>query len=159
MDILEGLLLINDTDVYTNYGAFLAESDPGKHTNYDALFRGATVKEQAEVSLREENGVRMAPELTLCFEARDVTQQFAIVAPNAATFLRRYAAFIDFLRRGDQGWLNYYLADLRLKFRFYLKAFSDHSQLTDFGGEVAATFSVVFREPEPAFSFVQQPLE
>ena len=44
MDILEGLLLINGTDVYTQYSAFLAETAADKHENYDALLAPPPLK-------------------------------------------------------------------------------------------------------------------
>lgn len=159
MDILEGLLLINGTDVYTQYGAFLAETAADKHENYDALLAPPALKEQTEVSIREENGVRLPDVLTQTFDARDIRLLFAIVAPDAATFLLRYADFVRFLKEGDGGWLTLYVTDLQLEFRTYVTTISEYSQLTDFGGEVAATFRVTLREPNPDFKLVQTPLQ
>ena len=70
MDILEGLLLINGTDVYTQYGAFLAETAADKHENYDALLAPPPLKELTEVSIREEDGVRLPDTLPQAFDAR-----------------------------------------------------------------------------------------
>lgn len=159
MNILEGLLLINGTDVYTQYGAFLAETAAGKHENYDALLAPPPLKEQTEVSIREEDGVRLPDTLPQAFDARDIKLLFAIVAPDAASYLSRYAAFVRFLKEGDGGWLSLYVADLQLTFRTYATDISEYSQLTDFGGEVAATFRVTLREPKPDFKLVQTPLE
>ena len=36
MDILKGLLLINGTDVFTAYGAYLVEEKKGDNKNYSA---------------------------------------------------------------------------------------------------------------------------
>ena len=59
------------------------------------------------------------------------------------------SAFLAFLKAGNKGWLNLYLQELDRSFRLYYKECTDYSQLTDFGGEVAAKFSVKFREPAP----------
>lgn len=159
MDILEGLLLVNGTDVYTQYGAFLAETAEDKHENYDALLAPPALKEQTEVSIREENGVRLPDVLTQTFDARDIRLLFAIVAPDAATFLLRYADFVRFLKEGDGGWLTLYVTDLQLEFRTYVTTISEYSQLTGFSGQVTATFRVTLREPNPDFKLVQTPLE
>ena len=37
MDVLKGLLLINDIDPFDAYGAFLAEDKPGDMKNYSSL--------------------------------------------------------------------------------------------------------------------------
>ena len=58
-EILEGLLLINQTDVYARFGAFLAETAEDRHDNYDSLLAPPALKQQAEVSIQEEDGVRM----------------------------------------------------------------------------------------------------
>ena len=90
--------------------------------------------------------------LTQTYEARDITLRFAIVASNDVSFFTRYASFVKFLKEGDDGWLALHLTDVGLKFRVYMTGFSDYSQLAPFGkGEVAATFSVKFREPKPTF--------
>lgn len=157
--ILNGLLLINGTDIYEAFGAFLAEEAQDKHTNYDALLEIPRLKDQPEVSIREEDGVRSPETLTQCFEARDIVLQFAITADNDAEFLRRYFSFIRFLKEGDGGWLTIRLTDLQLEFRVRMTAASGYSQLTPFGvSAVAALFKIRFREPKPAFTPVQPAL-
>ena len=128
-----------------------------KHENYDALLAPPALKEQTEVSIREENGVRLPDVLTQTFDARDIRLLFAIVAPDAATFLLRYADFVRFLKEGDDGWLTLYVTDLQLEFRTYVTTISEYSQLTGFSGQVAATFRVTLREPNPDFKLVQTP--
>ena len=142
-EILEGLLLINQTDVYARFGAFLAETAEDRHDNYDSLLAPPALKQQAEVSIQEEDGVRMPDILTQTYEARDITLRFAIVASNDVSFFTRYASFVKFLKEGDDGWLALHLTDVGLKFRVYMAPFGK--------GEVAATFSVKFREPKPTF--------
>lgn len=51
-EILEGLLLINQTDVYARFGAFLAETAEDRHDNYDSLLAPPALKQQAEVPFR-----------------------------------------------------------------------------------------------------------
>lgn len=84
--------------------------------------------------------------------------RFAITAPDDTAFLSRYVAFVNFLKSGDNGYLTLRLADVGMEFRVYAVGFSDYSQLIPFGnGEIAASFSVKFREPKPTFfSPVQQ---
>ena len=151
-EILEGLLLINQTDVYARFGAFLAETAEDRHDNYDSLLAPPALKQQAEVSIQEEDGVRMPDILTQTYEARDITLRFAIVALLEKFHERGVAREERNIVRGDDGWLALHLTDVGLKFRVYMTGFSDYSQLAPFGkGEVAATFSVKFREPKPTF--------
>ena len=89
MEVLEGLFFINDTDVYARFGAFLAETAEDRHDNYDSLLAPPTLKEQPEVSFREENGVRTPDTLTQAFDARDIMLRFAITAPDDTAFLSR----------------------------------------------------------------------
>lgn len=147
---LEGLLTINDSDPYRDFGAFLVEDKPGDRKNYSELLKPPAVKAQKEVSFRERDGVKVPSRIVQHWEARDVTLQFCIVAEDRAKFLERYSGFIDMLRRGDDGWLDFYLPELDRHFRMYYKEASDYRQLTDFGGEVAGKFSVKFREPQPS---------
>ena len=152
MEVLEGLFFINDTDVYARFGAFLAETAEDRHDNYDSLLAPPTLKEQPEVSFREENGVRTPDTLTQAFDARDIMLRIAITAPDDTAFLSRYVAFVNFLKSGDNGYLTLRLADVGMEFRVYAVGFSDYSQLIPFGnGEIAASFSVKFREPKPTF--------
>lgn len=156
MSILNGLLTINGTDIYEQFGAFLAETAQDEHKNYDALLQMPSLKKQAEVSISEEDGVRMAPKLVQTFEPRDITLTFAIEAQSDEAFLRRYLSFVQFLKTGNDGWLDVHLSDLDMTFRVYLKGAGDYSQLTPFGSaSVVALFKVQLREPQPTFKPVQ----
>lgn len=153
MEELKGLLTINDVDVYERFGAFLAETAEDQTANYDALLEMPQLKEVPEVSVREQDGVRSPQVLTPAFEARDVILQFAIVAPDDASFLRRYFSFVTFLKEGDAGWLDMRLTDVGLHYRLRLLGCSAYSQTVPFGkGKVAAVFSLKFREPKPSFT-------
>ena len=81
-EILEGLLLINQTDVYARFGAFLAETAEDRHDNYDSLLAPPALKQQAEVSIQEEDGVRMPDILTQTYEARDICLLYTSPSPR-----------------------------------------------------------------------------
>lgn len=151
MDILKGLLYINNEDVYEKYGAYLTEEKPEDTTNYDALMQPSEVKEQEEVSFRENDGVELPAEIVQSLKARDVTLKFAMAADNKATFLTNYKAFLEMLRKGNKGWLDVYLPELDMHFAFYYKSAEKYKQLTDFEGMVMGRFAVRFREPKPMF--------
>lgn len=149
MAVLQGLLLINGVDIYTQFGAVLSEDKDGDHTNYSALMKPASMKPHIAVSFREDDGEKLPEQLTPRSEARDVTLQFAIMAENAAVFLQKYAAFVQFLK---SGWLNVSLPELNKTFRMYCVSVTDYEQLTAMeDSTVASKFKVKFREPNPAF--------
>ena len=153
MNELAGLLTINGVDVYERFGAFLAETAEDEHANYDALMASPPLKEQAEVSVREEDGVRLRAAIEKAVDARRVTLRFAITAPDDAQFIVRYATFITFLKTGDDGWLRFRLTDVGLVYTLYMLKPSSYSQTIPFNcdkGKVAAIFSITFREPKPA---------
>lgn len=152
MDIREGLLYINDKDVFKTYGAFLTEEKEGDFTNYSALLKPPAMKPHTAVSFREEDGEKLPEILTPAFEPRDVTLFFAILAESKADYLKKYMALVDLLKTGGDGtgWLNIRLPELDKTFRMYYQSCSDYSQLTTLeGGEVAAWFKVKLREPQP----------
>lgn len=151
MNILKGLLLINDIDPFEAYGAFLAEDKAGDTKNYSSLLKPAAVKAQKEVSFREQHGVKIPDVVVQRRQARDVTLQFAILAADKAEFMTRYTSFIEMLQTGKDGWLDFYFPEMNRHFRLFYREASDYKQLTDFEGEVAGKFSVKFREPQPTF--------
>lgn len=159
-EVLAGLFLINGMDIYTRFGAFLAETEADNNDNYNSLLQTPDLKEQPKVSLQDEDGERTPDVIVQAYEARDITLQFAIAAPDARMFLSRYFAFMRFLKEGDDGWLTLRLTDVGLQLRVYLVSSPGYSQLVPFGrGEVAAFFSVKFHEPQPTFELVEQPVE
>ena len=151
MDVLKGLLLINDVDPFDAYGAFLAEDKPGDMKKYSSLLKPAAVKTQKEVSLRERHGVAVPSTIVQRREARDVSLQFAILAADREEFLSRYASFVEMLQTGEEGWLDFYFPEMNRHFHLFFRVASDYTQLTDFEGEVAGNFTVIFREPLPSF--------
>lgn len=154
MTALEGQFLINGQDLWRTYGVFLAERDASERTNYAALLTPAKMKPHPSVSLREEDGERLADTLLPRYEGRDLTLTLAIVAEHGGThFLERYQRFVRLLQVGEQGWLTLHLPTLRLTLRCYYKQCSTLSPLTPIEGEQAqaALLSVVLREPKPQF--------
>lgn len=147
MDILEGLLFINDNDVFKTYGAFLTEDKAGDNTNYSALLTPPKMKAYTAVSFREQDGEKLPDKLTPAFEARDVTLQFAITGNGQAGFIHNYQAFLTLLK---SGWLNISLPELGKTYRMYYKESTSYDQLTPLEGTtVAGKIKVKFREPVP----------
>lgn len=62
-EIMEGLLLINGVDIWTEYGAWLAEEKEGETTNYSALLKPPAAKAQMAVSFREDDGEKLPEDL------------------------------------------------------------------------------------------------
>lgn len=153
MNILNNLLIINNRDIWTDFSAFLCEDAEEKHDNYSAIIAPAPTKSHTSVSLREENGERLAADLQPRSEGRDITLLFAIVADSPADYLAKYRAFIAFLKSGDKGWLQFRLPSLELTMRCYFRRCTDVRQLTPIEGgrEQAALFKITFREPISSF--------
>lgn len=150
-NILTGLLTMNGVDAYTEYGAFLTEDAPDSNNNYSELLKPASAKEHTSVNFRECDGEKLPATLLPALQPRDVTLKFAITAPNKATFMARYSAFVQMLKEGNKGWLNITLPELGKTFRMYYRECSEWNQMTDFNGEIMAKFSVKLREPNPTF--------
>ncbi len=148
---MSGLVLVNGTDIWTEYGAFLAEEKRGDMTNLTAIFTPSGTKEHTAVDIREEDGERYADALTVANEARDVELCFALYAKTQATWLTQYMAFIKFLKTGEDGWLTFSLPQLGVEMRMYYKKTSGYTPLTYLWkeGVHASRFKVTFREPEP----------
>lgn len=152
MEILNGLLTINGVDPYEEYGAFLAYrqgEDP--MANYSSLLTPPELKEQRKVELRERNGVKLPAKLIQRWKEREVTLTFAILADNKAQFEERYYGFLEFLRAGNDGWLEFQLTELSRTWRMYMRRVTPYEQLEGFEDKVSALFSVVFEEPSPNF--------
>ncbi|KAA6326857.1 hypothetical protein EZS27_024089 [termite gut metagenome] len=151
MDVLEGLLYINEQDVYAVYGAFLCEDKKGEHTNYSALLKPPAMKPYTAVDFREQDGEKLPQTLTPAFEAREVTLQFALYATTKANFVQKYMSFVQLLK---SGWLQIYLPELNKIYKMYYVSCTGYTQLTPLdAGTIAGRFAVKFREPVPDLSF------
>ena len=72
-DILGGLVLVNGTDIWTEYGVFLVEDRRGGMDNLSAILTPSKTKKETAVDIREEDGEKYSAVLTPRNEARDVT--------------------------------------------------------------------------------------
>ena len=149
MQVLTGLLYINEVDVYATYGAFLTETSAGEFSNYSALLKPPRMKPYVAVDFREDNGEKLPEALPdPAYEARDVTLYFAIMADTSAQFMANYTAFLRFLM---SGWLEIRLPELGKTYKMYYKTSDNYEQLTPIDGKVVSRFKVTFREPEPTY--------
>ena len=151
---LKNLVIINGTDIWTGFGAFLTEEKRGGRENLTSILAPSRVKGHVAVNIREENGSRYSEKLDVKNEERDVTLHFALFAETKSEWLRRYREFIAFLKAGEDGWLNVRFTELDdLTLRMYFVESSSYKPLTYLWkeGVQASRFKVKFREPVPTF--------
>ena len=103
--ILGGLVLVNGTDIWSTYGVFLVEDKRGGMDNLTAILTPSKTKTDTAVNIREEDGEKYSSVLTPRNEARDVTLHFALFGKTQAGWLKKYFEFINFLKKGRDGWL------------------------------------------------------
>lgn len=153
MQQLEGLVRINGTDIWKEFGAFLTEERKGGRENLNAIMSPSKVKAHVGVDIRERPGVKYSDRLEVQNQERDVTLTFAIFAPTRELWLARYLGFINFLKQGADGWLDVYFSQLGLTLRMFYVECPGYSQLTYLWreGMQAGRFKVRFREPQPQF--------
>lgn len=153
MHDLTGLLTINGTDVWKEFGAFLAEEKRGGRENLAAIMAPAKAKGHVGVDMRERDGTRYSAKLDARSEERDVTLHFALFAKTRREWLDRYRAFIAFLKRGEDGWLLMRFPGLGLTMRVFYVECTSYKPLTSLweAGVQASRFKVRFKEPEPSF--------
>lgn len=151
--VLSGQVLVNGTDIWDEYGAFLVEEKRGGMENLKAIMMPSKVKGHTGVDIREEDGKRYPDELTVANEERDVTLHFALYAATASEWMQNYAAFIGMLKTGDDGWLEVEFPELDVTLKMFYVECSDYKPLTYLWqeGVQASRFKVKFREPEPVF--------
>ena len=104
-NILSGLVLVNGTDIWTEYGVFLVEDRRGGMENLTAILTPSKAKKDTAVDIREEHGGKYSVVLTPRNEARDVTLHFALYNKTQAGWMKQYFAFVNFLKQGKDGWL------------------------------------------------------
>lgn len=152
-EALKNLVVINGTDIWTEFGAFLTEEKKGGRENLTAIMAPSKVKSHVGVNIREENGAKYSSRLEVKNEERDVTLHFALFAETKDEWLRRYRDFISFLKAGDNGWLNVRFTELNLTLRMFFVEPSTYKPLTYLWkeGVQASRFKVKFREPVPLF--------
>lgn len=152
---LKNQVIINGTDIWTEYGAFLVEEKRGGRENLTSILSPSKAKEHVGVNIREENGTKYSSELDVKNEERDVTLHFAVYATSRSTWVARYRDFIRFLKAGDKGWLSVEFPTLNITLRMFYVSNTNFKPLTclwEDGGQVQASrFKVTFKEPTPTF--------
>lgn len=150
---LEGLVTINGTDIWKEYGAFLTEVKKGGRENLTAIMSPSRVKGHVGVDIREHNGTRYSGKLDVRNMERDVTLHFAIFAPSVSEWLSRYRSFITFLKQGVGGWLEFSFPTLGIAMRMFYQSCPGYEPLTYLWreGVQASRFKVTFKEPDPLF--------
>lgn len=150
--ILGGKVLVNGTDIWTAYGAFLVEKKRGDRNNLKAIMAPSKTKEHVAVDIREEDGEKYSSVLDVKNQARDVRLYFALYADTRDKWMAQYKSFIAFLKQGNNGWLDIRFPDLDMTLHVFYKEGSDYEPLTHLwqAGKQASRFYVTFHEPKPA---------
>lgn len=149
--ILGGLVRVNGTDIWTEYGAFLVEEKRGDMDNLTAILTPSKTKEETAVSIREEDGEKYSDTLTVRNEPRDLELNFALYNKTQAGWMKKYFAFITMLKQGKDGWLDIELTQLGLTLHVRYMGCTKFKPLTYLWkeGVHASKFKVKFREPVP----------
>lgn len=149
--ILDGQVLVNGTDIWQRYGVFLTEEKKGGRENLTAILAPSKVKDHVGVDIREQNGKRYSQNLVVKNQERDVTLHFAQYAATRSDWLQNYMDFIQFLKTGNNGWLNIEFTELSLMLRMFYVESSTYRPLTYLWkeGVQASRYKVKFREPNP----------
>ena len=150
-DILGGLVLVNGTDIWTEYGVFLVEDRRGGMENLTAILTPSKAKKDTAVDIREEHGEKYSAVLTPRNEARDVTLHFALYARTQSGWMIRYYDSVNFLKKARDGWLDISFPQLDLTLRVKYADCTKFTPLTYLWkeGVHAGKFKVKFREPVP----------
>lgn len=150
-EILSGLVLINGTDIWLEYGVFLAEEKRGGMDNLTAIMTASKLKKDTAVNIREQDGEKYSQTLVPRNEPRDVTLCFALYNKTQAGWLKKYVDFISFLKQGNAGWLDIRFPQLDMTLRVKYTECSKFTPLTYLWkeGVHAGRFKIKFREPVP----------
>ena len=145
------MVLINGTDIWQRYGVFLTEERQGGRENLTAIMTASKVKDHVGVDIREQNGKRYSQSLVVRNQERDVTLHFAQYASTKSDWLQNYMDFIQFLKTGNNGWLNIEFTELSLMLRVFYVESTAYRPLTYLWkeGVQASRYKVKFREPNP----------
>lgn len=144
---LTGYLTINGTDIWTEYGAFLGETEAGGHVNMDALLRIPKAKDITIVDFRERNGVELPQNPNVKLNSIERTLQFWLCGRSAADRLDKYQRLTTLITSGM-------LAINVKNYRMYEMVYQDMPAEPDWyesyeGDRYYVLFSVKFLEPKP----------
>ena len=144
-------MLVNGTDIWQEYGVFLMEEKKGGRENLNAILKPSDTKGHVGVDIREADGKKYSQNLTVANQERKVTLHFAQYAKTKAEWLSLYRSFIQFLKRGSNGWLTFTFPTLGLTMRMFYLSSTDFRSLTYLWkeGVQAGRYKVTFIEPSP----------
>ena len=145
---LTGYLTINGTDAWTEYGAFLGETEGGGHVNMDALLRMPKAKDITTVEFRERNGVELPQNPDVKLSSIERTLQFWLRGTSAADRLDKYQRMMTLI---TSGMLAVSVKNYRTYNMVYQDMPADPSWYESYEGDrFYVLFSVKFLEPQPS---------
>lgn len=145
---LTGFLLINGTGAWTEYGAFLGETEEGGHVNMDALLRMPKAKDITTVDFRERVGVELPQKPNVKLGSIERTLQFFLRGNSKDDRLDKYQRMMTLITSGM-------LAIAVKNYRTYNMVYQDMPADPEWyesyeGDRFYVLFSVKFMEPQPS---------
>lgn len=145
---LKGFLLINGTDAWTEYGAFLGETEEGGHVNMDALLRMPSAKDITTVDFRERVGVELPLNPDVKLNSIERTLQFWLRGTSVTDRLDKYQRMMTLI---TSGMLAISVKNYRTYNMVYQDMPADPSWYESYEGDrFYVLFSVKFMEPQPS---------
>nr|DAL69170.1 MAG TPA: hypothetical protein [Caudoviricetes sp.] len=145
---LTGFLTINGTDVWTEYGAFLGETEEGGHVNMDALLRMPSAKDITTVDFRERVGVELPLNPDVKLNSIERTLQFFLRGTSVTDRLEKYQRMMTLI---TSGMLSISVKNYRTYKMVYQDMPADPSWYESYEGDrFYVLFSVKFMEPQPS---------
>ncbi len=145
---LTGFLTINGTDAWTEYGAFLGETEEGGHVNMDALLRMPSAKDITTVDFRERVGVELPLNPDVKLNSIERTLQFWLRGTSVTDRLDKYQRMMTLI---TSGMLAIAVKNYRTYNMVYQDMPADPSWYESYEGDrFYVLFSVKFMEPQPS---------
>lgn len=142
---LTGYLIINETDCWTQFNAFLCETSAGATVNKTELLKSPKMKAYTVVSFRERNGEDLPAQLpSPHYEPIDRSIQLCVSGITFTDLVNRYNDLMSLLKNG---WLILYAKDLCTR-KVYYQEQTDPIWYDD-PVSPACIFKVKLREPKP----------
>lgn len=144
---LTGYMTINGTDIWTQYGCFLGETEVGGHVNMDALLRMSKAKDITKVDFRERTGVELPDNPDIKLSSIERTLQFWLRGNSKSDRLQKYQQLLTLI---TSGLLTITVKDYRTYKMVYLDMPSEPDWYESFeGNSYYAFFQIKFLEPAP----------